>query len=73
MGLDRGRIASGAVADLVLLDPATVADRATPASPRVPSAGIVRVWVGGETVYEDGRLTGKRPGRVLRRNDASKP
>jgi N-acyl-D-amino-acid deacylase len=68
MGLhDRGRIAPGAMADLVLFDPRTVIDRATPAAPRTPAAGILRVWVNGEVVYEDGHVTGRRPGRALRR------
>ena len=68
MGLrDRGRIAAGAVVDLVLFDPATVIDRATPAAPQTPAAGILRVWVNGETVYEHGRASGRRPGRAVRR------
>ncbi len=70
MGLARrGMIASGHHADLVLFDPATVIDRATPAEPHLVSTGIVRVWVNGQTVWQDGRTQANRPGRVIRRGD----
>lgn len=64
---DRGRLVPGAFADLVLFDPATVGDRATTDEPHALSMGIERVWVNGSVVYERGRATGARPGRVLRR------
>jgi len=64
---DRGRLVPGAFADLVLFDPATVADRATTDEPHALSTGIERVWVNGTVVFEGGRATGARPGRVLRR------
>lgn len=64
---DRGRVAAGQRADLVLFDPATVADRATPAEPHAISTGIAKVWVNGALAYENGRLTGSRAGRVIRR------
>jgi len=63
----RGLIAAGQAADLVLFDPATVADRATTADPHAVSAGIRSVWVNGELVFEDGEVTAARPGRVIRR------
>ena len=63
----RGTIAPGNLADLVLFDPATVTDHATPAEPHLVSTGIVRVWVNGQTVWRDGRTTGNRPGRLIRR------
>jgi N-acyl-D-amino-acid deacylase len=63
---DRGRIAPGMVADLVLLDPATVADRSTFEQPRLVAAGIDQVWLGGVPVIEDGARTEARPGRALR-------
>ena len=64
---DRGRIAPGMVADLVLFDPETVSDRATPEAPHELSVGIRRVLVGGETVFADGVVTGARPGVFLAR------
>jgi N-acyl-D-amino-acid deacylase len=64
---DRGVIRAGARADLVLFDPGTVIDRATPQSPDLLSEGIVTVWVGGQSVFDDGRATGARPGTVIRR------
>ncbi len=64
---DRGRIAPGMVADLVLFDPETVSDRATPEAPHELSVGIHRVLVGGETVFADGAVTGARPGIFLAR------
>ena len=68
MGLsDRGRIAPGYVADLVLLDPRTVADRATTAEPFLTSVGIEGVWVSGERVLEGGAALNTFPGKVIRR------
>ncbi|UFU05462.1 N-acyl-D-amino-acid deacylase family protein [Ruania halotolerans] len=54
---DRGVIAPGYSADLVLLDPETVADRATFAAPTRPADGIADVLVRGEHVLRAGRLT----------------
>jgi N-acyl-D-amino-acid deacylase len=65
---DRGTVKPGMAADLVLLDPATVLDRSTTHEPHALSVGIEKVWVNGELVYEKGQVTGKRPGRVLRRS-----
>ena len=68
MGIaDRGTLAAGMRADLVLFDPRLVADRATPANPALPAAGIARVWTNGVEVYSHGKPTGARPGAVLRR------
>lgn len=64
---DRGRLAPGAWADLVLFDPATVIDRASFDNPIQASAGIALVAVNGEIVWQDGAATGARPGRALRR------
>ncbi|HEV8583030.1 MAG TPA: D-aminoacylase [Thermoanaerobaculia bacterium] len=63
----RGVLQEGAYADLVLFDPATVADRATPQEPHLPAAGIAGVWVNGVRVLDQGKATGALPGRVLRR------
>jgi N-acyl-D-amino-acid deacylase len=64
---ERGRIESGSLADLVLFDPETVLDRATAQEPQATSVGIEMVWVNGRIVFEDGRPSGRWPGRVLRR------
>ncbi|MEX0708821.1 MAG: D-aminoacylase [Woeseia sp.] len=64
---DRGVIKVGAHADLVLFDPETIIDRATPSEPERIAGGVHAVWVAGETVYESGRATGARPGTVMRR------
>ncbi len=70
--VDRGEIRKGAFADLVLFDPKTVHDRATFANPLALSAGIQRVFVNGELVWDLGKTTGKHPGRVLKSKDLSK-
>jgi N-acyl-D-aspartate/D-glutamate deacylase len=64
---DRGRVAEGAAADLVVFDPATIIDRASFESPHQYPAGIEAVLVNGEVVVTAGNHTGARPGRVLRR------
>ena len=63
---DRGRIEVGAIADVAVLDPATVIDRATFADPHQYAEGVEHVLVAGEAVLLDGEMTGARPGRVLR-------
>jgi len=63
---DRGRIAAGKIADLVLFDPAVVIDQSTIERPEAPPLGIPAVMVSGVWVIEDGKVTGKHPGRVLR-------
>ncbi|MBI4082329.1 MAG: D-aminoacylase [Candidatus Lambdaproteobacteria bacterium] len=67
---DRGRIAPGHAADLVVFDPATVLDRATYAEPRLPPLGIETVVVNGVEVVRQGRHTGATPGTVLRKRRA---
>ncbi|WP_152362349.1 N-acyl-D-amino-acid deacylase family protein [Microlunatus speluncae] len=64
---DRGRLRPGLAADVVIFDPATVADRATFLEPAQPPVGIRQVLVNGAPVIRDGRQTPARPGRVLRR------
>lgn len=63
----RGAVAPGAYADLTVFDPDTVIDRATFAEPTLPAAGIEHVFVNGRPVWAQGRATGERPGRALRR------
>jgi N-acyl-D-amino-acid deacylase len=64
--VNRGKIAPGYFADLVLLDTAALVDRATPVSPHLTSSGVTAVWVNGVLVY-NGTPTGSLPGRVIRR------
>ena len=54
---DRGLIRRGQAADIVVLDPATVADKATYASPREPGLGVEHVFVNGVRVLSGGALT----------------
>lgn len=68
MGLkDRGLLAEGMAADLVVFDPETVLDQATYENPRQYPLGIRHVIVNGVHSVENGRFTGKRGGRVLSR------
>jgi len=64
---DRGVIRDGAFADLVLFDPATIADVGTYQDPSRPPIGISAVIVNGTVVVRDGEHTSARPGRALRR------
>lgn len=63
---DRGLIKEGLAADLVLFDPATVADRATFTDPFQYPVGIPTVIVNGRVVLDNGRHTGARPGVIIR-------
>ncbi len=68
---DRGRIATGMMADLTLYNPATVADAATFAAPHQYAHGIETVLVCGRIAYTDGHPTEARAGAVLRRPTTS--
>lgn len=63
---DRGRLAPGLAADLVVFDPAAVIDVATFDEPARYPLGIPHVVVNGRLVVRDGVETGERPGRLLR-------
>ena len=63
---DRGVIRDGAVADLVVFDPATVRSNATYDEPRRFPTGIDHVIVNGTLVVDKGDHTGATPGRALR-------
>ena len=63
---DRGHVGEGAYADLVVLDPARIADRTTYVEPRTFPDGIDHVVVNGSVAVSAGRQTGRRQGRVLR-------
>jgi N-acyl-D-amino-acid deacylase len=63
---DRGRIAEGLAADVIVFDYAKLTDRATFAQPRALSEGMRYVLVNGVVVLDDGQQTAARPGKVLR-------
>jgi N-acyl-D-amino-acid deacylase len=63
---DRGVLRPGFYADIVVFDPATVADRATFERPHQLSVGIKHVFVNGTAVVKDGAHTGAKPGRIVR-------
>lgn len=64
---NRGTIAEGQHADLVLFDPQSIIDRATYDDPTQAAEGVKMVLVNGRTVLRDGVPTAARPGRILRR------
>jgi N-acyl-D-amino-acid deacylase len=67
----RGVIRTGAYADLVLFDPATVRDAATYDAPTKPAEGILETWVNGQSAYLPGAgATPARAGRLVTRNRA---
>ncbi|MBX3412098.1 MAG: D-aminoacylase [Pirellulales bacterium] len=63
---DRGRLAPGYFADVVLFDPATIADQATFEVPHQYSTGVDTVLVNGVPVLRDGEHTGAKPGKFVR-------
>ena len=68
MGIKRrGLIKKGYYADLVLLDPEKVSDKATVAEPHKISEGIEIVWVNGKQVFNKGKTTGIFPGTIIKR------
>jgi N-acyl-D-amino-acid deacylase len=62
---DRGVLREGAFADLVLINAGTVIDRSTFQKPFELPSGIEKVFVNGVLVWDAGKATGARPGRVL--------
>ena len=62
---DRGYLARGKLADLVVFDPERIADRATYEDPLLPPIGVREVLISGQAVVSGGELTGARPGLVL--------
>src|SRR3546814_12458551 len=63
---DRGLLRPGYHADVVLFDPATIADRATFADPHQYAVGVTDVFVNGVAALADGKPTGAATGRVVR-------
>lgn len=64
---NRGIVAPGYFADLVLIDPDTVKDNAGIDDPKALSDGILKVWVNGILVYKDKATTQKYPGEFIKR------
>ena len=62
---DRGTIAVGMKADLMLFDPDTIVDRSTFEQPRLRPRGIYRVFVNGRPVWTGDSPENERPGQVL--------
>ncbi|MEM7502595.1 MAG: D-aminoacylase [Pseudomonadota bacterium] len=69
--VNRGYVREGYAADLVLFDPDTIVDRATPDAPRLLSTGVSAVWVDGQLIFANGRSTESLPGRFIRRSGAN--
>ncbi len=67
---DRGILKEGFAADITLFDAASVGEAATFEKSIQPARGIEAVLVNGKPVWRDGKPTGERPGKVLRRNRA---
>jgi N-acyl-D-amino-acid deacylase len=66
LGLDhRGFLKEGMFADVVVFDPATIADHATFEKPAQYATGVKNVFVNGREVLKDGEHTGAKPGRAL--------
>lgn len=63
---DRGMLADGYLADVVVFDPSTISDRATFIKPHQLSVGVRDVLVNGEAVVRGGKHTGATPGRFVK-------
>jgi N-acyl-D-aspartate/D-glutamate deacylase len=57
------------IADIAVLDPATIIDKATFDNPHQYAEGVQHVFVAGEAVLMNGEMTGARPGTILRSTD----
>ena len=64
---DRGVIREGMKADIVIFNPKLVIDRSTFKEPTLLSTGIDRVYVNGESVWEQNKTTGRLPGSVIKK------
>jgi N-acyl-D-aspartate/D-glutamate deacylase len=63
---ERGELREGMYADVMIFDPATIIDRATYEKPHQLSVGVKYVLVNGTAVVADGKVTGAKPGRIVR-------
>jgi len=68
--LDRGTLAVGNYADIVVFDPEKIKDLATVENPYLYSQGIEYVLINGQFALEDGSITDQRAGQVLRRKSS---
>ena len=66
MHRDRGSLAEGFFADIVVFDPSAIRDHASYDEPHRLSTGVMHVFVNGEAVLRDGVHTGATPGRFVR-------
>jgi N-acyl-D-amino-acid deacylase len=64
---ERGLLRAGNFADVVVFDPATIADKSTFENPHQYSVGIEYVFVNGVAAVDGGKFTDTRAGRVLKR------
>jgi len=62
---DRGRLEKGAIADVVVFNPDTIIDRSTFSDPMMLPVGIEKVFVGGALVWNGGKPSGARSGKVI--------
>jgi dihydroorotase/N-acyl-D-amino-acid deacylase len=62
---DRGMLRPGMKADMIVFDPATVADRAEYSKPHQYSIGVHEAIVNGKLVLHEDKVTAERPGRVI--------
>ena len=63
---DRGELKEGKYADVMIFDPNIIIDRATYERPHQLSVGVIHVLVNGVPIVSDGRITGAKPGRIVR-------
>jgi N-acyl-D-amino-acid deacylase len=63
---DRGRLRTGAFADVVVFDPNTIQDHATYEKSHQPSTGVSYVIVNGKLALKEGKATGAATGKVVR-------
>ena len=66
---NRGKLATGTVADVTVFDPNVVTDKATFLNPHQHSVGITHVLVHGRVVLRNGKMTGQLPGRPVSLQD----
>ncbi|MDX2041263.1 MAG: prolyl oligopeptidase family serine peptidase [Acidobacteriota bacterium] len=64
---DRGKLAAGYFADVIVFDPKTIADKATYDQPELPSEGLRFILVNGKLAVDSGKFNGTLGGRTLRK------